>query len=298
MIAGFSDFISRVVSHLKELGGARAAALAVGLAGLAYATDKLVSDKDSLLAKTTGLDRDWLLIGLFLLSVMLVTWIIIVEWPSVRRIEGLHTPGEMVDAKSDDLEEKRERSPALTEAVLTQLIPTLFPSAEAPEEGITMPGDDVRAAGEKNRYMLVGLYSRKEARFVGYASFWPVRDEIGEKLIKGEMTDSDLRAEHVLGEDERHLCNYAIVPGIGVIGKTTKLRNHRGIRLVRTLKKMIAAEYLNTPGRKITMIAIGYSDPGRAWCKLLEMKQESEVTYGDGKYFPVFARAMTVDDLL
>ncbi|RYD54226.1 MAG: hypothetical protein EOP60_08195 [Sphingomonadales bacterium] len=286
----------RALGHLKELGGIKATLLTLSVGGVVAILGKLLSDNESWIAGRLNLPSGTVH-GVALAFCLAIAGVIVVrEWDRIARQEVMPDPGAVFD--DEELVAVDRRTPALGKAIEKVLIPQLFPSALNQSGSETMPFEEIERAGQLNRFMAVGVYSRRDEKFVGYASFWPVRDEIGEALKAGRMTDSQLTAEHIVPEGERRSCRYAIIPGIGVIGDNQQERVRRALRLQRALRQMIAREYLTGRKGAMTIIATAYSKHGRKWCTHYQMSETGKADYGDGVLVPVCARQIKLADLI
>ena len=295
MIARLAELTTRAVSNLRNLGGVRATLLAFSATGIVGIAGKLLGDNESRIALSLGLSGSALYgVCLVLLSAVIVT-IVILERERIRKGKAMPDPEEVFDL--EELVPVYERTSNLGKAISNSLIPALFPSTNNELGSETMPWEEIDKAGAKNRYMAVGVYSNRDRRYVGYASFWPIREATALKLINGEMTDSQLTADDVIPEGERPSCRYAVVPGIGVIGDTGPERVRRALCLMRALRRMIADHYFTDRRSAMTIIAMAYSTHGAKWCAHYKMEQRGTVDYGDGVPVAICTREIRARDL-
>ncbi|WP_404334101.1 hypothetical protein AB2M62_12320 [Sphingomonas sp. MMS12-HWE2-04] len=296
MIARLAELTTRAIAHLRELSGIRAIVLTLSITGIVGMVGKLLGDNESRIALWLGLSKSALYgIGLAVLVAVVVT-IIVLERERIRKDKAMPDPGDVFDL--EELVPIRERTPNLGKAISTTLIPALFPSATNALGSETMPWEEIDRAGAKNCYMAVGVYSNRDRRYVGYASFWPIKEETALRLIRGEITDSQLTADDVVPEAERHSCRYAIVPGIGVIGDNGAERVRRALCLMRTLRRMIAEQYLANRRSSMTIIAMAYSSHGAKWCQHYDMEPRGIADYGDGVPVQVCTKQVRAKDLV
>ena len=295
MIARLAELTTRAISNLRNLGGVRATLLAFSVTGIVGIVSKLLTDNESRIALSLGLSAGALYgICLVPLSAVILT-IVILERERIRKGKAMPDPAEVFDL--EELVPVLERTINLGKAINSSLIPMLFPSKSNEIGSETMPWDEIDKAGAKNRYMAVGVYSNRDRRYVGYASFWPIREASALKLISGEMTDSQLTADDVIPEGERQSCRYAVVPGIGVIGDNGPERVRRALCLMRALRRMIADQYFADRRAPMTIIATAYSTHGAKWCAHYKMEQRGIIDYGDGVPVAICTREIRARDL-
>lgn len=289
------ETLSHFLEHIRGLGGIRAAILSVMTAAGFYLAGKVFDVYDDKLISEAGIPQTVLLEILLVLVVVCAAAFVANEW---GRAQVRKTVPEFRNVFPTEIEPIRFRTPTLGSAVNDVLIPTLFPSESNPSGAETMPFEEINAVGGLNRYTAVGVSFQQ--RVVGYASFWPVRDEIGEKLLSGDMTDSDLTAAHVLDETQRRSARYAIVPGFGVVHPRKSVRVRAAVVLYHTLKTMIAREYLKGHKRGgMILIALPYSEEGKEWCEKLGFAENGRhVAYSNGSVVPVCCRKVELVDLV
>lgn len=290
MFARAIDYVSGIVAHARNLRRNSLLAL-IGIGGVALSASQLIPKNERQISGMTGVPFETWLVMILVASSLIVMYSFFALWP---RGGQLPLPKEL---KEDDIECVLMRTPELGQAISGVLIPWAFTN---PKTGTveTMPFDQIDEAGRKNRFMAVGIRSRREDRFVGYASFWPVKADVGRKLLRGEMTDSDLTADDVIDERRRHQCRYAIIPGAVILRGPPNERLARFHRLESALRKMIATEYLARGSGRMRLIAIGYSPPGKQWCASKMEPTGYFADYGDGERHPVFSREVCLADLV
>ncbi|OYW45113.1 MAG: hypothetical protein B7Z08_13340 [Sphingomonadales bacterium 32-68-7] len=289
------EALSHFLEHLRGLGGIRATFLSLITGAVIYLTSKVFELYDDAVMASLPFERTALLQVLLAAVVILAVGFIAHEWGRSRLRRAVP---EFRDTFYTEIEPIPFRTQPLDSAIQHTLIPTLFPSELNSSGAETMPFEEIDKVGEMNRYTAVGVKAGE--RIVGYASFWPVRDEVGLKLLAGAMSDSDLVASDALPDSQRRTARYAVIPGFGVVHPKNSIRVRAAVVLYHTLKTLIAREYLKGHKRgSLTVIAFPYSDAGKEWCeKLGFVANGNYVAYADGKSVPVCCRKVTLLDLV
>jgi hypothetical protein len=290
-----NESLSHFLEHMRGLGGVRATILSLITAAGLYLAGKVFDLYDETLMASAGIPQSLLLELLLVLVVVCAAVFLGREWGRARIRKAVP---EFSEVFPNEVEPIHFRTESLSRAINKVLIPSLFPSVTNPSGAETMPFEEIDKAGALNRYTAIGV--RAQRGIVGYASFWPVHDEIGQKLLAGEMNDSDLRATHVVSERDRHATRYAIIPGFGVLHPRKAIRVRAAVVLYHTLKSMIAREYLKGHKRgSLTLIAFPYSAEGKNWCEKLGFVENGKhVAYSDGSVVPVCCRKVSMIDLI
>jgi hypothetical protein len=136
--------------------------------------------------------------------------------------------------------------------------------ADAQVEGILL----------KNKQATLGLFEKTGddpvGQLVGYASCWPIRKDVYDRLRLGEgvpggMSEPDLSAEHVLSDTEIEKAEVLFIPAVAVLGRETYKGKYRAAVLacefLQHVKKTYAPAVAANGGIKLFLV--GFTKEGQ-----------------------------------
>jgi hypothetical protein len=295
MLAKISERVHHVINHIHESRGWVAALLSIALTVLLKTFDKFFDIFKNAMESQAGISELVVVETIALAAMICLVLIVFFKWSGSFPSDPVPDPEHLQDKKLTALE---QRTPKLAKAMNEELIPRLFSSNIDPQGFVSMPVSVMDAVGSQNRYTAVGVIHNRDKKVIGYASFWPVRDAIAHELMAGRMTDSDLKAEHILKEEEITAANYAVIPGFGILPEYENIFGIASLSLKRSLIRMIAKHYLMSVDRSMVLIGFGFTDNGINWLEKLEFEPSGgQADYGDGRPIPIYKKRIDLADL-
>lgn len=160
-------------------------------------------------------------------------------------------------------------------------------------------GEEITRMYERNPVMGVGLFHCARQDYVGFATAWPLTKDAAKRIISGVMTENDLTADDVLPSSENARAEYVLVPAFGATRRHGDAdRRLLGFKLTNELRRTIRRNFFARQNRRITLIATGFSEDGRKWCRRNGMAERCRVRFsGDPASYPVFTRVLTWSDV-
>lgn len=268
-------------NYLQRKMEAQAAALGLMVYGIGFGLSKLFETGLTEVATNSG-SHEWQMhLAILLLSLLSAVAYLFVKRRDIFKRVSL--PSRPIGEK---LTTVKINSLSLLKIIQEEVVPEIFGTATPPKEMIY-------ESFKKNPCRSIGLYSKDEQKFVGFASFWPITEEAAKKLMDGTKTEEDLQVEDMLPAAENATAKFALIPGVGVIDPETKKGFKRGLKLMLYFRQFLKAEYFGDPERSITVLAMGYTNDGEKWCQRLHLEKITMVKYPDDTWYPLFAKQVT-----
>ncbi|HEY7645524.1 MAG TPA: hypothetical protein VH858_10865 [Hyphomicrobiales bacterium] len=138
----------------------------------------------------------------------------------------------------------------------------------------TVPDAQVEGILLKNKQACLGLFEKAAdgglGKLVGYASCWPIRKDVYDRLRLGEgvpggMSEADIAAEHVLADTEIERAEVLFIPAVAVLGRETYKGKYRAAVLacefLQHMKKTYAPAVKTMGGIKLFLV--GFTPEGQ-----------------------------------
>jgi hypothetical protein len=267
----------------KEL----AVAVAAILAGMGYLLSKIADQLVEFLKGRTGASTLEIYGALFfVLAVILGLFILRDRGQITRKSE----PWIEFDLMTDEQEQLRV-VPVTSDEILVsvQNVVRLVFEEETP------PDEEIFASFKINNRRSVALYDAGVSKYVGFASIWPVRDDVAEKIMNGEISEKEFKTEYMLPSNANQDANYALIPGVAVLDAGSAQGIRRARVLMAGFREFILKEFLAKQDREMTIFATAYSPAGEKWCKGLGMELKSVTNTAPHR--PIYARKISAATL-
>lgn len=164
--------------------------------------------------------------------------------------------------------------------------------------GVAPNGDQITAMYARNPCMGVALYDSARADYVAFATGWPLTDEAAGRLIAGLMTENELTADDILPAACNGEANYVLVPAFGAADGEGAERKLLGFKLNVEFKRTLRQNFFPAGDRLVTLIASGFSEDGRRWCRRRGMVEQCQVRMEDEpEPVPVFTTRISLVDV-
>ncbi|MES2157327.1 MAG: hypothetical protein V4512_05955 [Pseudomonadota bacterium] len=143
-----------------------------------------------------------------------------------------------------------------------QVVRRFFPSSNLPNLATQ--------AQTHNNERLIGLFDQQNM-LVGYCALWPIRKDVAEHILAGEMTDDDLTISDLLPTTRNTEATHIVIVGFAVLPEVRAVNRYAAYRLIRKVQEVLGERYLTTPRRKLHLLAIAYSKEGESLCEKMGM---------------------------
>jgi hypothetical protein len=137
----------------------------------------------------------------------------------------------------------------------------------------TIDGSAVQAILVKNKQACLGLFEKTPEgteKLVGYASCWPIRKEVYERLRLGEsdpsgISEAEITAGDVLSDMEIDQAEVLFVPGIAVLDRHTFKGRERAAVLTCAFLHHVRTTYRPAiqQGRPVKLFIVGFTSEGQ-----------------------------------